>query len=74
VPAELPEQERIRENHGYASSTPVADGERVYAFFGKSGVFAFDHSGKQLWKANVGDKLNAGAQRRLRCFTKICSS
>jgi hypothetical protein len=30
----LPEQERIRENHGYASSTPVADSERVYAFFG----------------------------------------
>ena len=27
--------------HGYASSTPVTDGERVYCFFGKSGVFAF---------------------------------
>ena len=30
----------------------------MYAFFSKSGVFAFDHSGKQLWKAKVGDKLN----------------
>ena len=58
VPAALPEQERIRENHGYASSTPVADGERIYAFFGKSGVFAFDHDGKQLWHTTVGDKLN----------------
>jgi len=58
VPAEMPEQDRIRENHGYASITPVADAERVYAFFGKSGVFAFDHSGKQLWHAKVGDKLN----------------
>ena len=58
TPAELPEQERIRENHGYASSTPVADGERIYTFYGKSGVFAFDHSGKQLWKTKVGDKLN----------------
>jgi len=58
APAELPEQERIRESHGYASSTPVADAERVYAFYGKSGVFAFDHGGKQLWKAKVGDKLN----------------
>ena len=58
VPADLPEQERIREDHGYASSTPVADGERVYAFFGKTGVFAFDHDGKQLWKANVGTTLN----------------
>lgn len=58
VPAEMPEQDKIRESHGYASSTPVADSERVYAFFGKSGVFAFDHSGKQLWQTKVGDKLN----------------
>lgn len=58
VPADLPEQDRIRENHGYASSTPVTDGERIYTFFGKSGVFAFDNSGKHLWKASVGSKLN----------------
>ena len=58
TPAELPEQDRIRENHGYASSTPVADAERIYTFYGKSGAFAFDHSGKQLWQTKVGDKLN----------------
>ena len=58
VPAELPEQDRIRENHGYASSTPVADSERIYTFFGKTGVFGFDHNGKQLWQTKVGDKLN----------------
>src|SRR5262245_5741367 len=40
--------------HGYASSTPATDGQRVYAFFGKTGVFAFDLDGKQLWKAKVG--------------------
>ena len=28
--------------HGYASHTPVSDGERVYVFFGKSGVVAYD--------------------------------
>jgi outer membrane protein assembly factor BamB len=58
VAAELPEQEKIREDHGYASSTPAADAERIYTFYGKSGVFAFDHSGKQLWQTKVGDKLN----------------
>src|SRR6185503_327900 len=58
VEADLPEQDKIRENHGYASSTPVVDAERIYAFFGKSGVFAFDHNGKQLWKASVGDKID----------------
>lgn len=40
--------------HGYASSTPVTDGERVYCFFGKSGVVAFDLDGTQLWQINVG--------------------
>jgi hypothetical protein len=41
--------------HGYATSTPAADAERVYVFFGKTGVFAFDHDGNQLWKSEVGD-------------------
>src|SRR5688572_26173611 len=40
-------------NHGYASSTPAADGERVYAFFGKTGVIAHDFEGKELWRADV---------------------
>jgi len=57
VPARLPEERQIRD-HGYAASTPAADAERVYVFFGKSGVFAFDHAGKQLWHADVGDKTN----------------
>jgi outer membrane protein assembly factor BamB len=58
VASEQPEQDRIRENHGYASSTPVANAKRVFVFFGKSGVLAFDHAGKQLWQTKVGDKLN----------------
>lgn len=40
--------------HGYATQTPATDGERVYAFFGKSGVLAFDMNGKQLWQADAG--------------------
>jgi outer membrane protein assembly factor BamB len=56
--AKLPEQEAIRDEHGYATNTPAIDTERIYAFYGKSGVFAFDHSGKQLWQADVGDGLN----------------
>lgn len=57
VAAKLPEEDRIRD-HGYAASTPAADADRVYAFFGKSGVYAFDHQGKQLWQADVGSKTN----------------
>jgi outer membrane protein assembly factor BamB len=58
IAPKLPEQATIRENHGYDSGTPIADDERVYVSFGKSGLFAFDHSGKQLWQADIGDQLN----------------
>jgi outer membrane protein assembly factor BamB len=58
IAPKLPEQATIREGHGYASSTPAADAERLYVFFGKTGLFAFDHDGKELWKADVGSGLN----------------
>lgn len=56
VPAEQPEDsyQGFISEHGYASGTPVSDGERIYCFFGKSGVVAFDRDGKQLWQTNVG--------------------
>ena len=56
VAAELPEDPYFGylTEHGYASSTPVTDGQRVYVFFGKTGMLAFDLTGKQLWKVNVG--------------------
>ena len=57
VPARLPEEDSIRD-HGFAANTPVADADRVYAFFGKTGVFAFDHQGQQLWQADVGSKTS----------------
>jgi outer membrane protein assembly factor BamB len=44
--------------HGYASSTPVSDGKRLYVFFGAAGVFAFDLDGNQQWHASVGSKTN----------------
>jgi outer membrane protein assembly factor BamB len=58
VPSKLPEGRISRGDHGYASSTPATDGERIYAFFGKSGVFAFDLNGRQLWRADVGEQLH----------------
>ena len=56
VEAVLPEDQYrgyIRE-HGYASNTPVSDGERVYVFFGKTGVLAYDMDGAKLWQVSVG--------------------
>jgi outer membrane protein assembly factor BamB len=54
---QLPETERVRE-HGYAASTPTIDGERLYVFFGKTGVMALDLDGKPVWQTSVGTDLN----------------
>jgi outer membrane protein assembly factor BamB len=38
----------------YATETPVTDGERVYAYFGMTGVFCYDLDGNLLWKVDLG--------------------
>jgi outer membrane protein assembly factor BamB len=43
----------------HANSTLATDGERVIAFFGSEGLYAFDMKGKQLWKKDLG-VLDAG--------------
>ncbi len=40
--------------HGYASHTPVSDGKRIYVFFDKTGVLAFDLEGKKQWQTGMG--------------------
>jgi outer membrane protein assembly factor BamB len=57
---DLPEHKYAGEGayHGYAASTPLTDGERLYVFFGKSGVFCFDLDGTQLWRTVVGKNTN----------------
>ena len=43
------------QSHGYATQTPASDGKRIFTFFGKSGVFAFDaQTGEPLWNTEVG--------------------
>ena len=61
VPAKLPDTDfgKMVREHGYATHTPVTDGERIYAFFGRTGVFAYDLAGKELWNKDVGRLFNA---------------
>ena len=62
-PARMPEDPYngfLRE-HGYATNSPVTDGERVFVFHGKSGVFAYDLDGRQLWTADVGQETSVKA-------------
>ena len=43
-------------DHGYATSTPVTDGQFVYAYFGVSGLVAFDMNGTLQWQQHTGTK------------------
>ena len=57
---ELPEHGYSGEGayHGYAASTPIVERDRLYVFFGKSGVYCFDLEGKELWHESVGKNTN----------------
>jgi outer membrane protein assembly factor BamB len=44
--------------HGYASSTPVTDGESVFFFFGNAGVHAFSVDGRKVWDVSVGARAH----------------
>jgi len=48
-----PYDDRHRKS-SYAASTPATDGQRVYAFFGAEGLYAYDYNGKLAWKADIG--------------------
>jgi outer membrane protein assembly factor BamB len=46
--------EKLYPKNSYASSTPLTDGERVYAYFGNAGLLAVDMNGKQVWHHSFG--------------------
>jgi outer membrane protein assembly factor BamB len=53
VGSEAPQLAKHLKN-SYGSETPVTDGERVYAYFGNLGLFAFDLNGRALWSVKMG--------------------
>jgi outer membrane protein assembly factor BamB len=44
----------------YASPTVAVDGERVFAYFGSSGLYSYDLAGSQLWTRDIGDIKTIG--------------
>lgn len=44
----------VHDKHNLASSSPVTDGERVYAWFGTGQLAAIDLSGKTVWTKHLG--------------------
>lgn len=47
-------------DHGFASNSPVSDGERIYAFFGSQGLYALDLDGEVLWERDFGRMITRG--------------
>ncbi len=54
----VPKIKRHMKN-SHANATLATDGERLIAFFGSEGLYAYDLKGKQLWKKDLG-VLDAG--------------
>ena len=46
--------EKIHGIGSYAQPSPAADSERVVVLFGSSGLYCYDHDGKQLWYRQMG--------------------
>jgi len=42
-------------DHGYASGSPVTDGEHIIVSFGSRGLYCYDMNGKLQWKKDFGD-------------------
>ena len=55
---EVPKIKRHTKN-SHANSTLATDGQRVVAFFGSEGLYAYDMNGAPLWKKDLG-VLDAG--------------
>jgi outer membrane protein assembly factor BamB len=52
----VPHEATHPDNGTYASSSPITDGRRVYAWFESQGMFVYDMNGKLLWEKDLGDK------------------
>jgi len=51
---QLPHEGHHRD-HGFASASPVTDGEHIYVSFGSRGIFCFDMDGNKKWEKDLGD-------------------
>ncbi|MCX6900096.1 MAG: PQQ-binding-like beta-propeller repeat protein [Verrucomicrobia bacterium] len=46
--------EGYHRDHGYASGSPVTDGQYLVAYFGSNGLFCYDLTGRLLWQKDLG--------------------
>jgi outer membrane protein assembly factor BamB len=51
---EIPHEGHHPSDGTFASSSPVADAESVFAYFGSRGLYALDHKGNVKWQKDLG--------------------
>jgi outer membrane protein assembly factor BamB len=51
---EVPHEGHHRD-HGFASASPVTDGEHLYVSFGSRGIYCYDLKGELKWQKDLGD-------------------
>jgi outer membrane protein assembly factor BamB len=56
--APRPRKEPYNPIHGPTSTSPVTDGENVYAFFGDFGLLSYDGAGNERWRVPLGPFAN----------------
>jgi outer membrane protein assembly factor BamB len=54
VREEVPHEGHHRD-HGFASASPVTDGQHVFAHFGSRGLYCLDMDGQVVWEQDFGD-------------------
>lgn len=47
-------------SHGFASSSPVTDGKRLWVSFGSRGIYCYDLDGNLQWEKDLGDMRTRG--------------
>lgn len=47
----------VHDKHNMASSSPITDGERIYAWFGTGQIVALDLSGRLVWQRHLGREI-----------------
>jgi len=48
----------VHDKHNLASSSPITDGERVYAWFGTGQLVALDMNGRPVWQRHLGKEIS----------------
>ena len=61
VAREMVPHEGHHRDHGFASCSPVTDGEHLFASFGSRGLYCYDLEGNLKWETDLGDMQTRNA-------------